>query len=1037
MQESIDPLTIVERYLDLLLSGKAPDVDAFVHGERSVDEATILELRKLARVLGRETDGEWRGDERMPETLGDYRVLRRLGAGGMGVVYLARHQVLGRVAALKVIRAAASESESARDRFKREARVIAQLSHRNIVVLYDAGFGDGMSWIALEYVPGRGLDEIVREARERGEPIAPRSAVRWTRDVAQALQCAHDAGVVHRDVKPSNIRIALDGTAKLLDFGLAHQNDSDTLSKSGQIHGTLLYIAPEQVTGRAGEIDGRADVYALGVTLYELVTGVTPHSESSPQAQLHAVLSKEPRAPRELVPTISVDLETVILKAMEKDRSARYPTARAFEEDLQALLDVRPIAARPSGALTRAYKWTRRNPSFAVSLVSAALLLFVAPIVYGWIQRSHSVKLAAEQQRTEASAREARALAYSNALAAAEGALRQNDALPARRLLESCPEDQRGIEWQFLDERTDVSRWTRVAHSDYWTFVGVERGDVRVASAGRDGWLRLWRAQDGELLEETRVTTRLNQASWHPHGRFIACGGDDGVVRVFDTDLKTLAFSFDAGSGRVGGCVHDREATRIAAVTRSMIVVADSTTGRIEWSRSTECEAGTAEMRAIAFAPGGHSLAVGDDAGFVSIRSVVDGRTMRRFEAHRAAVTHLEFARDGETLVTSGEDRAVRLWSSHDDRLVRAWTFDEKVWRARFTPSGTHIAAAGWGQILAVWPIDDSTPRVHWCGHARAPVDLCFSSDGEWMFSGSSYGEIKAWSMQPHGVRVVTGLGRWSWSLAFSPDARRIAVVQDGSLSLRDAESGGELASFVGLELRCVGWCDATIVAGTAAGDAVFIDERGIAEVVHGRHGAEIVAMAVDARGDRMWTASANGIVCLWSIGQRRVLRATTANAPTFRTILYEASTDSLYSGHDDGLVLRHRSGLDQPGERMAHLKSRIFALTFDRWRNELLCGTDAGSIEVLAAQDGSLRGTLLGHTSIVSGFAWLAGGERLVSVSRDRTLRFWDPTARRALVAVPVHSHFVLAVAVDSDETTLATGGADDTLRIWDLRAR
>lgn len=1037
MHDSNDLPKIVERYLDLLLSGKAPDVDTFVRGEPSIGDVTLFELRKLARVLGREADDGWPSDERVPETLGDYRVLRRLGAGGMGVVYLARHQVLGRVAALKVIRAAASETETARERFKREARVIAQLSHRNIVVLFDAGFSDGVNWIALEYVPGRGLDELVREARERGQPIAPRSAVRWMRDVAQALQCAHDAGVVHRDVKPSNIRIALDGSAKLLDFGLAYQRDSDTLSKTGHIHGTLLYIAPEQITGQGSEIDGRADVYALGATLYELVTGSPPHEESSPQAQLHAVLSKEPRAPRQLVPAISADLETVILKAIEKEPDARYPAARAFEEDLQALLDVRPIAARPSGAFARVYKWSRRNPSFSVALAFGALSLFIAPIVYGWLQRSHALTLAAEQQKTEERAREARALAYGNALSAAEGALRQNDALPARRFLDSCSEDQRGIEWHFLSERVDASRWSRTAHSDYWTFVGIEPGDSRLASAGRDGWLRIWRADDGESIDETRATTRLNQAAWHPHGRFVACGGDDGIVRVFDADSNALAFEFDAGSGRVGQCVHDRAATRIAAVTTSRIVVADSLTGRVEWTRSTACEAGAADLRTIAFAADGRTLAVGDNAGFVTIRSAVDGSTTRRYEAHRAAVTHLEFAPNGETLVTSGEDRSVRLWSSRDDRLVRAWTFDEKVWRARFSPSGSHIAAAGWGQILAMWPIDDSSPRVQWCGHARAPVDLCFSSNGESMFSGSSYGEVKAWRMQPHGVRVVAGLGRWFWSLGFSPDSRRLAVAQDGTLSVRDAQSGRELASFGGRDVRCVGWCDETMVVGTRAGEVLFIDADGNVELARGVHGAEIVALAVDSNRRRMWTASANGIVCSWSIQERKRLRATAECAWALRALLYEASTDALYSGHDGGLVLRRSPELDEPSEQLARLESRVFALGFDRDRSELLCGTEAGSIELIAAQDGSPRGTLLGHTSIVSGFAWLARGERLVSVSRDRTLRFWDPGARRGLVAITVHSHFVLAVAVDAGESMLATGGADDALRIWDLRAR
>ncbi len=335
-------------------------------------------------------------EARSPETLGQFELVKRIGSGGMGVVYLAQDKKLGRLVALKVLRRSFTGSDRAKARFEREAKAVARLRHPHIVQIYQTGQSDGVDWIAMEFVPGQGLDEILAQAAQGHVDLPLPRILGWIRDIAYALEAAHTEGIVHRDIKPSNIRITPDGGATLLDFGLASDMDAHALTRTGSFQGSPYYASPEQIESKKGKVGPWSDLYSLGITLYEAAAGKVPFEGRTTEQVFHQVLSGAPRRPRKVNRHVSRDLETVILKAVEKDPRQRYGSMAAFAEDLQCVLDFRPIQARAAGPIDKTRKWARRNKPLAIALSIAALSILSLPLY------ALSLSAANRQERLEA-----------------------------------------------------------------------------------------------------------------------------------------------------------------------------------------------------------------------------------------------------------------------------------------------------------------------------------------------------------------------------------------------------------------------------------------------------------------------------------------------------------------------------------------------------------------------------------------------------------------------------------------------------------
>jgi len=334
------------------------------------------------KVPSRSRDGEPELDveSNLPyERLGEFKLIGRIGEGGMGVVYLAVQESLGRKAALKIIHPDRSGSFETTARFWREVEALSVLNHPNIVTIYGSGEERGVRYFAMELVSGRGLEDELRDAASHGKKVAALRALTWVKEIAEALECVHQAGIIHRDVKPSNIRITPSDRAILMDFGVARHMQRSALTITGQFRGTPHYASPEQVKARRHKIDHRTDIYSLGVTLYELVAGYIPFKGETTEQVFRQILEKEPLAPRRINPAISRDLETIILTAMDKEPDRRYQTMREFADDIDRLLRGEMIQAKPISLATKFLKRVKKSP--VVSLVFGVAVLAVLALI--------------------------------------------------------------------------------------------------------------------------------------------------------------------------------------------------------------------------------------------------------------------------------------------------------------------------------------------------------------------------------------------------------------------------------------------------------------------------------------------------------------------------------------------------------------------------------------------------------------------------------------------------------------------------------
>lgn len=367
-----------------------------------------------------------------------YEILGELGRGGMGVVYRARQLGLNRTVALKMVLAEGHAGPAALARFRAEAQTIARLQHPNIVQVYEVGEHDGRPYFSLELVQGGNLAENLA-----GTPLPAREAAELAERLARAIHAAHQAGIIHRDLKPSNVLLTRDGQPKITDFGLAKQADGQSdLTRTGAVLGTPSYMAPEQASGRTGEIGPAADTYALGATLYELLTGRPPFKGVSPMDTMLQVLNDEPVPPSRLNPKVPRDLETICLKCLHKEIGKRYGSAAELADDLQRFLQGEPIRARPVGRSERLWRWCRRNP--AVAALAAALIVGVSVgfpfVTVRWREEATQRKLAednlARALAAEEDAKNAKKTAQDEAaVASAVTEFLQNDLL-----MEASPE---------------------------------------------------------------------------------------------------------------------------------------------------------------------------------------------------------------------------------------------------------------------------------------------------------------------------------------------------------------------------------------------------------------------------------------------------------------------------------------------------------------------------------------------------------------------------------------------------------------------
>ena len=470
--------------------------------------------------------------------IGGYRIVRVIGSGGMAIVYEAIQSNPSRRVALKVLKRSMAQT-SASHRFRYETEILAKLKHPGIAHVYEAGLcvdesGQSVPFIAMEHIEGS--LRLTEYTDEQGLDLRKRLLL--LADVCDAVQHGHRHGVIHRDLKPSNVLVDSTGRPKVIDFGVARSTDPEQAwitqeIELGRLLGTLHYMSPEQCDS-AGDVDVRADIYALGVMLYELVCGCLPHDLTqviAPEA-LRIIQQEAPKKPSVIDPRLKGDIEAIILKAIDKDPDQRYRSAEAMSADIRRHCRNEPIEARSLTLWRQSSLFVRRHRALVVAIGAISLTMILATALSAGFGL-HAVRESQLRQVEEANAIKERDAAlwqaYIANIAASLSAFQSGEFHTLRRRLEDAPVQSRGWEWRFLNAISGQDVRSIIASDDMIYAFAMTSDSERFATGSRDGTFRIWKTKSGKpvplaSLRERPHAAQILSIAFSPDGSRLVTG---------------------------------------------------------------------------------------------------------------------------------------------------------------------------------------------------------------------------------------------------------------------------------------------------------------------------------------------------------------------------------------------------------------------------------------------------------------------------------------------------------------------------------
>ena len=982
-----------------------------------------------------------------------YDILEILGRGGMGVVYRAWQHGLKRAVALKMILSGELAGAEEVARFLTEAEAVARVKHPNIVQVYEIGehraaaSGTPLPFISLEFVGGGSLAD-----RLDGTPRPPKAAAAFIEKLARAAHFAHDAGVVHRDLKPANILLAEPGPGavpdplafepKIADFGLAKLTDAtETLTATGKLLGTLTYMAPEQAAG-GRYVDHRADVYALGSILYELLTGHAPFRGTTPHDTVTLVVSQDPVPPRRLQPQVPRDLDTICLKCLEKDPLRRYQTAGELADELKDFVAGRPIKSRPVRPLGHALRWCGRNPWLAALIAGiwVSLLAGIGCSTYFMVRAWHEADRAlAERERSEHRL-------YVAEFGRAYLKWKDGQIGEVRQILDSLVpgdgrEDLRGFEWHYLRRLCELDLRTLHAHEPGTYAVTYSPDGQYLASAGADGTVRVWDRLNGAtgyvLPAQTQTVIGL---AYSPDGRRLAWAGTDGVVIVWTRPKDGVQPAhnsithFVGHVGQVRGVAFSPDGHTLATAGRDKTV-------RL-WDVATGAEKARREhaacANAVSFAPGGTHLASAGDDGMIALWHPITAGPVDKFAAHTGPVTGLAFDPSGRRVASAGADRTVRVTDLATRSAVTLSGHTSGANGVAVAPDGKRIASAGADGTVRVWDLDSNTEVLTLRGHEAAVLAVAFSPDGWQLASAGADARVKVWDAGerqdrlPLRCRAGSALG-----VALSPDGTRVAAAHDGqggAITLWDTATGLELTTLRGHHGTVNGVAfapDRDVLASVGADGTVrFWDPIAWRQLwVAKAHDGPAVGVAFSPDGRRFATAGVDRRVVVWETRTRQSV------------LEFSGHTGPVYSvAFSPGGRLLAAIGPDQPlrvwdidtGRAAVAVRDPAEVGECIRFGHDGRWVVGGAGPTVWDARTGAQSG-VLGDGGAAFSVAFSPDGKRVVTGGSGKAVRVWDTATWLEVLTLSGHPGSVRAVAFDAAGDRLVSAGDLSSILVWD----